>query len=243
MNNLFGPGQNKRESFARIGMEQQPLLIVDDIFAGADILKDYAIQNNNFSPSGSYYPGVRMPILSAYTKALMKTLAKHIVESFGLELQKIKSAKSAYSIVSTPVQHLTMLQKIPHFDAPDANSLAIVHYLCPEHYFGTALYRHNQTGFEYVDTHRYDNYMKIVKAQFGDANSLPAEYIDDSTDAYTQIETAELKYNRVVAYHGSSLHSGIIPDDYSFDLSPETGRLTVTTFVEFEPKELAVGET
>jgi hypothetical protein len=32
------------------------------------------------------------------------------------------------------------------------------------------------------------------------------------------------------------LHSGIIQPDYNFDPSPQTGRLTITTFFEFRDR-------
>jgi len=215
------------------GHEKQPFIQADSFVSDPDALKRYCVENQSFVESDSYYPGIRMPIPLIYTVALTKSFSGMIQEYFGFNPRNVRKAVSRYSIVTLPEHKLQMLQRIPHFDAPSKYSLAAVHYLFDSDDTGTALFRYRKLGYEYVDASRYPEYMKSVKADFPNPEDYPKGYIRGSTREFEQIGEFSAKYNRVVMYRGSSLHSGIIPPDYGFDPNPETGRLTITTFVEF----------
>lgn len=216
-----------------IGNEKEPVLKADSFMVGAPQLKQYAVSLNQFSAADNYYPGVRMHIPMIYTAALAKNLQNYIKSIFGFNPRNVKKAVSNFSIVTTQPNDLQLLQKIPHFDAAQKTSVAAVHYLCDAPDSGTAMYRHAATGFEYVDQTRYDEYMAIVKSQFADPSKHPNGYIAGSTSEYQLIKSFEAKFNRLILYRGSSLHSGIIKDNYDFCPDPSTGRLTITTFLEF----------
>ena len=125
------------------------------------------------------------------------------------------------------------MQRIPHFDAPTRNSLAVIHYLSDAPNSGTSLYRHRETGYEYIDQLRLESYKQNLQRQFDNPSQYPSGYIHGSTKEYEEISSHKAVYNRLLMYRGSSLHSGIIKPDYNLDPSPETGRLTVTSFIEF----------
>jgi hypothetical protein len=216
-----------------VGTENEPLLLVDSFIKGAYDLKNYAIEKNNFSKSDSYYPGLRMSLPTAYTIALAKNLSPFIDGLFGLNLESIKKAVSRFSIVTTPPEDLDLLQRIPHIDSPSKDGLAVVHYLKDAPDSGTSLYRHRATGYEYVDGSRYETYMAHVKNYYSDPANNPSGYMYGSNEEYEEIMSFEAKFNRLIMYRGTSLHSGIIRPDYNFDASPQTGRLTITSFYEF----------
>jgi len=217
----------------RIGTENEPLLLIDSFIKGADELKNYAIEKNNFLKSDSYYPGLRMQIPATYTIALAKNLSPFINGFFGLDLEAIKKAVSRFSIVTTPAEDLDLLQRIPHIDSPSKDALAVVHYLKDAPDSGTSLYRHRATGFEYVDGSRYDVYMNHIKNYYADPVHTPTGYMRGSNNEYEEIMSVEAKFNRLIMYRGTSLHSGIIRPEYNFDPNPQTGRLTITSFYEF----------
>ncbi len=217
----------------RVGEENEPLLLVDSFINGANDLKNYAVEKNNFSKSDSYYPGIRMPVPLAYTIALAKNLNPFNSGFFGLNLESIKKAVSRFSIVTTHAEDLDLLQRIPHIDSPSKDGLAIVHYLKDAPDSGTSLYRHAATGFEYVDESRYETYMTHVKNYYADTAHTPTGYMCGSNTEYEEIMSFEAKFNRLIMYRGTSLHSGIIRPEYNFDPSPQTGRLTITSFYEF----------
>jgi hypothetical protein len=225
-------GSDAKVDCQSIGNEGEPLLKVESFMSGAGLLKQYAIEQNRFEPADNYYPGIRMPVPVIYTVALAKHLRSYIESVFGIDPRNAKKAVSTFSIVTFPIQQLSLLQRIPHFDAASKKNLAAVHYLADDDASGTAFYRHRQLGYEYIDAGRYDTYMQHVKKQFD--GRMPGGYIRGSTDEYEMIASHTAKYNRLILYRGSSLHSGIIPETYTFDPNPATGRLTITSFFEFE---------
>ncbi len=217
----------------RVGNEQQELLLVDNFLKGASALKEYAIQQNNFARADSFYPGLRMQVPQAYTFAIVKHLGFFMEQFFHLEVRKIKNAVSKFSIVTDSPDDLSLLQRIPHFDSPSRKGLAVVHYLQSIPSMGTSLYRHNSTNFEYVDDERYSSYMAKIEERYPTKDAYPEGYINGSTDQFEEIASVEAIFNRLVMYRGTSLHSGQIGKDYNFDPSPATGRLTLTSFFEF----------
>lgn len=225
----------KREfNCIEFGEERQPILAVDSYLSGAEYLRDLAVHGGRFSASDSFYPGVRMAVPREYSIALVRNLGSFIERFFGLEIRKIKKAASRFSIVTTRPEQLSLMQKIPHFDAPTQNSLAVIHYLCDSPDSGTAMYRHNRTGFEFIDRSRSAIYKQSIASRFQEPDSHPESYIYESTEDFTQIAAFQAKFNRLIMYRGSSLHSGIITPSYEFDPSPSSGRLTVASFIEFE---------
>jgi hypothetical protein len=219
--------------YLKVGNDQQELVRVDNYMQGADALLEDAISRNNFAVADSFYPGLRMDITDAYIIQLVRNLQHVIQDFFKLDLRKIKKAVSKYSIVTFSPENLKLMQRIPHFDAPTRNSLAVIHYLSDAPNSGTSLYRHRKTGFEYIDQLRIGNYTQNLQQQFDDPSKHPSGYIHESNETYEEIASHNAVYNRLLMYRGSSLHSGIIKPDYNFDPSPETGRLTVTSFIEF----------
>jgi hypothetical protein len=216
-----------------IGNEKEPVLSIDSFMNGAQALKNYAATNNNFPIVESYYPGIRKAVPLSYSVALAKNLNFYIEDFFGCDLRKVKHAASRFSVITTPVTELGLLQKIPHIDAPSRNTLAVVHYLFNTPAWGTSLYRHKASGFEYIDKMRYEPYMEYIKNQFPDPQNYPCGYICGDTPEFEVVASFEARFNRMIMYRGSSLHSGNIQENYNFDPSPTTGRLTITTFIEF----------
>ncbi len=217
----------------KVGIEQQEVLQVDNYLRGALALKDYAIQKNEFAQADSFYPGIRMQAPQEYTFSLIKNLGFFMENFFQLEVRQIKAAVSKFSIATTPPQNLDLLQRIPHFDAPSRKGLAVVHYLQSHPGMGTALYRHKSTNFEYIDEQRYAGYMASIQDSYPTEDTYPEGYINGSSDQFEEIMSFDALFNRLIMYRGTSLHSGKIGKDYNFDPSPDTGRLTLTSFFEF----------
>jgi hypothetical protein len=217
-----------------IGNEKEPLVIVDSFMRGIDQIKYYAIENHQFHLSESYYPGIRMPVSMDYTVALAKHLGLYIKKFFGCDMSYVTKAVSNYSIVTKSACDLDLLQRIPHFDSPSKQGLAAVHYLMDAPNSGTALFRHKHSGYEYIDSVRFPAYMARIQERYPSSSMYPTGYILGSTDEFEEILRIPAKYNRLVLYRGTSLHSGVIPKDYNFDPNPATGRLTLTSFYEFK---------
>lgn len=218
----------------KVGNEQQEVLLVDNFLKGAPALKEYAVQKNQFARADSFYPGVRMAVPMEYTFALVKHLGFFMQELFHLDVRRIKSGVSKFSILVDPPANLELLQRIPHFDSSSRKGLAVVHYLQSVPSMGTALYRHIPTNFEYIDELRYPDYSASIQERFPTQDKYPQGYINGSTDQFEEIASFDAIFNRLIMYRGTSLHSGKIGKNYNFDPSPATGRLTLTSFFEFK---------
>jgi len=146
------------------------------------------------------------------------------VDSFDLQ-------EASFSLVTLPPERLEPVQKAPHFDVPEQNVFALLHYLRVPAGSGTAFYRHRATRVERV-TH--DNIGAFVSASRKEIPAVAnaAGYIHGSDAFYEQIASVEAVPDRVVIYHASLLHSGVIPADMSFSADPRQGRLTANIFLK-----------
>lgn len=230
----FGINDDFGLQVMQYGTERRPVVVIDHPFVGAENLRRVAIEQNRFVPADSFYPGVRMEVSAHYSIALLKILERCASDFFNLNLRRTKRIASRYSIVTTRPENLSPMQTIPHFDAPNPKGLAMVLFLqegsCP----GTAFYKHRSTGYEYINENRYKLYMPVIREQLKGQTGNQSGYIYRSTAEFEQIANVEGRFNRLIVYFGSSLHSGVISPDYNFDPFPSSGRLTITTFLECE---------
>jgi len=223
--------QNASISSVKFGVENQPLLKVDSYQKDPQKLIDFAVGKSEFTPSGNFYPGIRMPLPISYLQALIHNLGPEIEAAFGVNVKQIKSGVAVFSIVTKPADELDFLQTIPHYDGLGKNKLAMIHYLCDKTEAGTSFYRHKDLGYDYIDDIRYDEYKGYIKEQFED--NVTTEYMCKDTPEFEKIATYECVFNRLLIYKISSLHSAHLTKNYDFDPSPRTGRLTITSFMEF----------
>ncbi|NUR45555.1 MAG: hypothetical protein HOP91_05295, partial [Sphingomonas sp.] len=95
---------------------------------------------------------------------------------------------------------------------------------------GTAFYRHRATGIERVTAANMSRLVSTAKPE-AEGLSTDAGYIDGSDPFYEEIGRVEAVPDRLVLYHGSLLHSGVIPADMPFTTDPREGRLTANFFL------------
>ncbi|HVR58217.1 MAG TPA: DUF6445 family protein [Pseudolabrys sp.] len=225
----FSLHQDFRLQKLRIGNEQAPLVVIDNFVANPDELVDLAA-TKLFGDVASYYPGVRAKVPLTYQRFVIEQLRSVFVEYFGLA-SAVRFTACHFSLVTTPPERLTYLQRIPHIDSVSSQELAFVHYLFKADFGGTAFYRHRATGYEYVDSARRPGYWRTVEGEATGPAIPPAEYIDGDTPLYVQVGRQDGIFNRMVVYRRNSLHSGAIARNCLFDANPRTGRLSVNGFL------------
>ena len=213
----------------RIGIQRQPLAIVDGFHPDPDALRAYAAAHP-FEAGRNHYPGLRGPLPSSYLAAIRPTLTAALSGVFyhnaGFTL-----LDASYAMVTTPADRLTLAQRLPHVDAVDPGRIALVHYLNPECRDGTAFYRHRATGIETIDAKQTPDYHARLNAELARDGPPEPSYIAGSTPLFEQIAQVEAQYNRAVIYRSASLHSGVIPPDTMLSEDPLLGRLTITAFL------------
>lgn len=219
---------------ATIGDERCPLLTVERFIGNPNELIGEALETGaKVVNDRSYFPGIRFPVSKDYQFALVAGLGRSIEKVFGANLSDIKSIESYFSIVNTKPSELSAMQKIPHFDFPLTKGLAAIHYLCDESFGGTSFYKHNQTGYEYIDERRFEGYKQAISMEL-ESGDLPDKYIDGTSQFFTRVGGVAARFNSIAIYRGASLHSGDISDGYIYDCPMQQSRLTVTSFIHFK---------
>lgn len=181
-----------------------------------------------FVDAGPIYPGVRAPAPASYVERLLAATTDIVEEVFGAPLST-DLEMCAFSLVTKPPATLRTIQRIPHFDGPDVDRIAFIHYLCASHQGGTSLYRHRATGLAIVTPERVEEYRDRLTAEL--AQTSPANgYIDGDSRFFERIHRVPAAYNRLAIYRGCALHSGDIGPGTVLSEDPRQGRLTINGF-------------
>lgn len=211
-----------------VGTECSPVVIFGDFAPRPDLLVDDAAMLG-FAPMGMHYPGVRAAISKRILAPLITAVEPIIAEVFGYS--KVDVADAFYSLVTTPPDALTPIQRLPHFDGVELERLALLHYLAPDAPGGTAFYRHRATGFETVTATRLAPYRAALESDVAREGLPEPTYIDGNTTMFEQIARFDGRFNRAILYRGNSLHCAWLPGGTPFDTDPRKGRLTLNTFL------------
>lgn len=214
-----------------IGEEKATLLVIDNLVAQPDALVNQAA-SLIFSPTGQGFPGIRALAPVSYQRFLLERLTPILVDNFQLPSNHLRFSMCHYSLVTTPPEKLSMVQRIPHVDSFDKNGLATVHYLFKKNLGGTAFYRHLKTAYEYVDEVRKSDYFKSLQEENNGPNLPGPVYINGDTALFKQIARRDGVFNRMLIYRRNSLHSGCIDENFKPDDNPLTGRLSLNSFID-----------
>ncbi len=219
----------------RIGSSRSPVVIIDDFSGAVEEIARIADSLAPFPPVASIsYPGVRRMIgpadkqAHAYVMKSCEQAAPFIGGGFGVSSFDLTEA--SFSVVSTPPSALQPVQRVPHFDSPDQNLLAMLHYLRVPEGSGTAFYRHRSTGIERVSNDNHGELAASANRELTDSPPGPG-YFSGSGTFFEQIFSVEAVPDRLIIYHGSLLHSGVIPSGMTFSADPREGRLTANFFI------------
>jgi hypothetical protein len=220
----------------RVGQSQSPVVIIDD-FSGA--LEQVRSLADDLAPypaiKGNYYPGLRRVIdesdgpAFSYVRSTCEKVAPFLGGGFGVDSFDLQEA--SFSLVTFRPEQLQPVQKAPHFDVPEQNVFALLHYLRVPPGSGTGFYRHRATGIERVTAENVSVFVGVARHEMPVIGS-GSGYINGSDRFYEQIAMVDAIPDRIVIYHASLLHSGVIPDGMSFSADPREGRLTANFFLK-----------
>lgn len=221
-----------------VGNEKTPVIVVDDFSPEIQACIDLAV-NEKFEKNQEvnvYYPGVRAPIGGIYGNKVLESIADLVRSIYKVRHPNTLIPHAGYySLVNCTESELEFSQTVPHFDSPQKNYFAVMHYLNPGEFGGTGFYRHRPTQFENITQDRLDTYLDSANVFIEEHGIEEGKYFTESTDHYELIEKLDYQQNRLVIYPANLLHSAFI-DDCNRDLSsdPKTGRLTANFFIYFQ---------
>lgn len=223
----FNVNPARRVSVVNVGRERLPIIIIDAFSQDPAALISRATEAA-FIDVGSCYPGVRAPAPQAYMDALLAGVAPAMEQHFGAQ-PAAELDLCAFSMVTTARESLRAIQRIPHFDGPDVDRIAFLHYLCAPSQGGTSFYRHRATGLESVTRDRVEEYSNAVVAEIN-SDSPTQDYAADDTHHFERVLTVDAAFNRLIIYKGNALHSGDISERTVLSEDPRLGRLTINGF-------------
>jgi len=220
-----------------VGEEKSPVIIIDDFALDTEPLINHACTSVNYGPdSTSAYPGVRGTLPRNYVREVLNKIYRLLFQVYSVpESLGMRTVNTVYSLISTPVDKLVLAQCVPHFDSNGPFYLAVLHYLNPGNFCDTGLFRHKPTGFEKITEPRLAEFIQSSKTYIETHGEPPQKYIDGNTGHYELYDRIEYKPNRLVAYPGCLLHSGLVDPGRDINPDPRTGRLTANIFVDFKP--------
>ncbi len=219
--------ESRRVTVQVVGRAASPLICIDGFSRNPESLVALAAQAV-FIDVGSRYPGVRAPAPEDYVCAMLQAVGPLIVEHFG-SVPEPELDLCAFSMVTAPPDRLSLTQRIPHFDGPETQRIAFLHYLCGIHQGGTAFYRHRATGLEVITPDVVQHYRDTVVAEIR-AEAPPQEYVLGDTEFFERVHAVEAAFNRLIIYRGNALHSGDISGRTVLSEDPRRGRLTINGF-------------
>lgn len=221
----------------KIGKLQNKVIVIDDFLPNPENIVKIAEKMQPFPPEKDlFYPGIRRYFEDEDIDALeyMHELIEGAIPiikdeypSSGLSLTSI-----AFSVLTTMPSDLKRVQTFPHFDSGDKNDIAILHYLNKIPNSGTAFYRHRATGLEMINMQNKLRFINAVEQETLGKN--PKSYIDGDSEFFEEIARFESKFNRVLIYQGTILHSAIVNKEFSFSPNPPDWRLTTTCFLKLD---------
>jgi len=217
-----------------IGEERTLVIIIDDFALDTADVIDHACHLASFGADGTGYPGVRAPLTRRHVVAELDAMYPLLRKVYSVpENLAMRPVNTAYSLVSTPERELKVNQCLPHYDSNRPYYFAITHYLGSGNFGGTGLYRHKPTGFETLMGARLELYTEARDAFLAEHGHPPQRYFRESDEQYELFDRIEYRPNRLVAYPGYLLHSGLVVPARDIDPDPRTGRLTSNVFVDF----------
>lgn len=236
--NAFSVRQDLTPRTVLVGVEREPVLVVEDAAADPQGLIDCAVRDAGFAtPKGgrNFYPGLLAPAPLPYVEALARALDPHVRRAFALEGVGLANASCNFSLATLPPDRLNLAQRLPHVDTVDPLQFAVLHYLCDEAFGGTGFYRHRATGFESLGEDRLETYQRTLDDEVA-ATPPAAAYVGDDSPLFEQTARFEAVFNRVIVYRSRVLHSGQIPPTASLSPDPRRGRLTANIFLNYRPR-------
>lgn len=208
-------------------------LVIDDALIEPERIAGYAIERARDFRSVDFndYPGTYLMPEPALSEALRVFFLQHLRRFF--DARRITAAHCRYGMVTLPPASLRPNQWFCHRDSqrvpPGESIQASVLYLFRDPALGgTAFYEAAVSPAALAAFHADAD--TLPAAAFSAKYGLEPGYIRDSTLYFTKIGSIPARWNRLIFYDGSLLHSSDIlaPDQLSTD--PARGRLTFNGF-------------
>jgi hypothetical protein len=207
--------------------------VVDDALAEPERFVDWAVANREaFRPVDfNAYPGTYRMLPGAVESALEAFFNSHMRRCF--DARRLRKMHCRLSMVTLPPAALRPYQWLPHSDRfgldPGESIQATVLYLFRDAALGgTSFYAPTRSRDE--TARLFEDSSKLANEAFAERYGIAPGYIGASNAYFERIGGIAPRFNRLIFYDGSLLHSGDIPAPDRLSDDPARGRLTFNGF-------------
>nr|MDQ3039024.1 DUF6445 family protein [Pseudomonadota bacterium] len=178
------------------------------------------------------YPGIELRLPPAFGATLAEYFDRHLRRDFGVRRTLRQHAKLA--MVTRSEDQLQPLQTIPHIDqlsgvAGECVVASVLYLFRDQALGGTSFY------VPRVDPSRMQTLVHAASSMdaptFASQFGIRRGYCSDSTEWFERVLTVPPRWNRLIVYSGTVLHSGDIPAPGRMVPEPRLGRLTLNAFL------------
>lgn len=211
---------------------EQCCVVVDDVLANPEGLRDWAAQQRFEAPRGYPYPGLVLDAPGDVPQRLADAFALHARRRLGA--RRTLDATVRLSMVTLPPAELAPRQWQCHRDrvADDPRAMlfaASVLYLFRNPALGgTSFYVPRQSAAA-TDQMLADS-QRLSAADFSAHHHVQRGYMADSNDYFERVAQVPAAWNRVIFYDGGLFHSGDVEHADALSADPLRGRLTLNGF-------------
>lgn len=220
---------NAQIQLLKIGHEEQPLLIIDDLVANPHELVENAANAIWAIPTDSYYPGLNAQLPNDYLETIFSALRPSLERAFNYDANRRIGVNGFFALTTFDFEDFGPWQRIPHFDKNFSDHLAIVHYLNENQSGGTGFFRHVETGYESISLKRREEYISIISEYIETHGDELNDYAGENTQGFELFMQVPFKFNRAIIYPSNILHCALY-DGTNQSADPRNGRLTANSF-------------
>jgi hypothetical protein len=209
------------------------LLILDDALIEPEQLFSYSVREHQAFRNVDFnaYPGLYLAAPAAVVNELQ--------ELFNLRVRRHFSARRCLrlhcrlSLTTLSPTALAPYQWLPHRDSHllargQCIQASVLYLFRDERLGGTSFYEPRRPATETATL--FNDATQLSAAEFTQRHGLARGYLHGSNDYFECVATIAPRWNRMIFYDGSVLHSGDITAPELLSTLPSTGRLTLNGF-------------
>ncbi|MDE2251683.1 MAG: hypothetical protein KGL25_09810, partial [Gammaproteobacteria bacterium] len=213
--------------------ERQRCLVVDDALVDPESLVRFAAEHRDeFRPiDGNAYPGVCRGVPEEAGRRLGEYFSTTARRHF--DARRLLSMHSRLSLVTTPPESLRPFQWLCHrdgeaLDARQSIQASVLYLFRDERLGGTSFFELARPVPEIAAL--FADSRRMGGREFTQRYGIDPGYIHRSNDYFKCVGSVEARWNRMIIYDGSLLHSGDIDAARALSNDPLAGRLTLNGF-------------
>ena len=225
---------NPRPRIERIALVNGAFcLVIDDAFAEPERIVEFAINHRAAFRNVDFnaYPGTYLLAPTTLSNALSEFFMQHLRRFF--DARRIMSSHCRFSLVTLRPEQLRPYQWFCHSDnlnvpAPQSIQASVLYLFKDESLGGTSFYETAVSRAEIAMFNRDAG--ELSPETFAQKYALEPTYMCESSRYFTKVGSVPARFNRLIFYDGSILHSGDIREPEKLSEDPALGRLTFNGF-------------